>query len=761
MRLLGCLMLSAGTVMFAPVLAWAQQGQFQIEEATIPDIHNAIRSGQTTCQQVVEAYLERTKAFNGACTALVTKDGAPIPPSTGMVRAGSPLEYPTQTVAASTIFPNFEQYAGPPLELGRMEPSISDPSVQLQFGLRAGIPDAGQLNALETLNIRGERSITCKGDFDRAPSAGPLPEGAPKACEEFRKLPDALERAAELDRQYGRNPNLTEMPMYCVVFSFKNWFDSKDMRGTGGYDVNYAMDVPKADSPDIAELRRKGAIIFAVATANAVGGPTRGAGPNKATAVTPDNNLQYSLWGGQACNPYDTARVPRGTSNGSGVSVAANLVTCSLCQQGFASCKGPASRNNVVNILTTKGVIMDGGITSRAAGSREGIHCRSVSDAVLVLDAIKGFETEDMFTALPKGTIPAEPYASFVVPDSAVPAKPLKGVRVGIVREFMVKHTKNDTVISDQLDKEIKAVLRDKLGAELVESVDPLYADDASVPNMKYTFADAFAEVLPHNAPEYFWQKVSGELEFAVPGWDVRTVDYAVALSLGKAPLSPKINVRRISAGLANPSSPYSVNRYLTERGDERVKDWASYVANAKFKTEAELAGAMNNIADQDPRANPDGISFLKMQSVLRMVILKVMHENDIDVFVNPEQTTPPYLLGGAPEPEVNNRPSLSCCGGFTPLAGAPEIEVPAGYVTTTFDPKYALSSDKKHYYPVTGDVETKLPYPMPLSLMFWAGPGSDSDVIKVASAYEAATHHRVPPANFGPLPAPTQTSSR
>ena len=54
-------------------------------------------------------------------------------------------------------------------------------------------------------------------------------------------------------------------------------------------------------------------------------------------------------------------------------------------------------------------------------------------------------------------------------------AKPLKGVRVGIVREFMVKHTKNDEAISDQIDKEIKTVLRDKLGAELVESVDPLY----------------------------------------------------------------------------------------------------------------------------------------------------------------------------------------------------------------------------------------------------------------------------------------------
>ena len=47
-----------------------------------------------------------------------------------------------------------------------------------------------------------------------------------------------------------------------------------------------------------------------------------------------------------------------------------------------------------------------------------------------------------------------------------------------------------------------------------------------------------------------------------------------------------------------------------------------------------------------------------------------------------------------------------------------------------------------------------KLPHPMPISMMFWAGPGSDSDVIKVASAYEAATHHRVPPPSFGPLDA-------
>ena len=171
---------------------WAQSGPFQIEEASIRDIQNAIRGGRTTCQGVVEAYIERAKAYNGACTALVTKDGASVPAATGMVRAGEAITYPTKTVAASTLFPDSNDYSGPPLEFGRMESSVTDPNVPIQVGMRVGIPKAGQVNALEALNIRGERSVTCHGDFDRKPSAGPLPPGAPAVCEEFRKQPDAL-----------------------------------------------------------------------------------------------------------------------------------------------------------------------------------------------------------------------------------------------------------------------------------------------------------------------------------------------------------------------------------------------------------------------------------------------------------------------------------------------------------------------------------------------------------------------------------------
>ena len=250
-------------ILAATEAAYPQQSRFHLQEATIDDLHRAIRDGQVTCRGIVQLYINRAKSYNGVSDALVTKDGASIPPAPGVVRAGSPLKFPTQTVSISALLPNFDQYAGPPIEFGRMEPTASDPTVQQQYGMTIGIPNAGQLNALGTLNIRGERSVTCKGDRDRRPSDGPLPLGSPAVCEEFRKQPDAFERAAELDAQYGRNPDLAKMPMYCVVFSFKDSYDTKDMRSTGGADANYDIDFPARDQTLVAQLRVKGAIIYA------------------------------------------------------------------------------------------------------------------------------------------------------------------------------------------------------------------------------------------------------------------------------------------------------------------------------------------------------------------------------------------------------------------------------------------------------------------------------------------------------------------
>lgn len=725
--------------------------EFRVEEATIGDLHRAIQSGQTTCAKVVSAYIDRVKAYNGTCTALVTRDGKPAARAKGAIRAGAPIQFPLKTVAASTFLPDLDQYLGLPLEFGRMEPTLTDPAVQQQFGMRVGIPDAGQLNALETLNIRGERSQVCRARCDAHPSKGALPASCPAACDAFRRQPDAMERAAELDAKYGSKPDLDAMPMYCVAFAWKNWYDATDMRATGGNDVTFAMDAPNLDSPDIADLRKKGAISFAIANAARAGHGD--AGPEKPRSVLLASNLAYGAWGGQPCNPYDTERVPRGSSSGSGASVAANLAHCSICEQTGGSCKGPASRTGTVNLLATKGIMMDGGYGYQAYTDRAGVICRTVEDAVRVLDAVKGFETRDFYTAIPKGTIPEEPYASFLVKKADVASKPLRGMRIAVAREFMVKHTRNDEAISDQLDREIKTVLRDQLGAELVETVDPKYADDPGVPNVRYTFQDAIAEVLAHNVPEFFWQKTaSGELEFAVPGWDVTSIDYAVALSQGKAPLSEKLSLRRLFKQSEQFQGPLAWNKYLARRGDERVKDWASWVANAKFDSDAQRANAVNAVSVQDARISPDTISHVKMQTALRLIVLKVMHENGIDAFVNPENTLPPFKLGAASEPTVDHRDANGYGQGFTPMMGAPEIEVPAGHVTVTYDPVYVLSPDKKRYVAVTGTVKSQLPHPMPISLAFWAGPGDDPAVIKVSSAYEAATRHRVPPPMFGPL---------
>ncbi|MEE2840754.1 MAG: amidase family protein [Acidobacteriota bacterium] len=751
----------------SPVLG---QSSFQLVEASISDIHDAIRSEQITCRELTQMYVNRAKAYNGVCTQLVTENGASVRPAAGVVSAGAPLEFPTETVAISSLLPDYGEYRGTPLDFGRMETTISDENVWQQFGMRVGIANAGQLNALETINIRGERSVTCKGEFDAHPSTGPLPAGAPQGCEEFRQLPDALERAAELDAQYGNNPDLESLPLYCIPFSFKNWYDAKDIRGTGGNDVNFAMDAPARDSVPVAQVREKGAIVYAIATAsnNRISlSPTPADAPparifSPAGPIPGDRRptTSISTWGGQPCNPYDTERETRGTSSGSGVSVGANLVVCSICEQTFASCQGPASRSNVVNFLTTKGVNSDGGILARKMDDRAGIHCRTVEDAVTVLDAIKGYTPREYFTAIPRSLIPDEPYASFLVDEDDLEgdARPLAGLRIAIMREYMVKHSQNDAAISDQLDNEIKVVLRDQLGAELVESVDPLYPDDRDVPNMKYTFQDAFAEIFPMNVPEFFSRTTrSGDLEFAVPSFDVSSKDYLVKLALGEAPLSDLVNIRRITTGFDNTGrGHFNTAKYLAERGDSRVFDWASWVANEKTVSDSDRRSAENAVDVQD--LNPTrGIDMFKMRAVMRLVIQKVMYENGIDAFVNPENTLPHRKIGGASQPTANDRSAVSCCGRFTAFVGIPQIVFPAGYNRVVYEPGFELSDDKTSYIYVSGTQRSLLPRPMPLSLMVWSGVGEESTLIKIASAYEAATQHRLPPPDFGALPGEPQ----
>src|SRR5881409_1007205 len=98
----------------------AHEKPFRLEEATIEELHAAITSGQATCVAIVQHYIDRVRAYNGVASALVTKDGAPVPEAMGAVRAQAPLRFPSTTVKAATVLPDLDQYKGPSLEYGRM-----------------------------------------------------------------------------------------------------------------------------------------------------------------------------------------------------------------------------------------------------------------------------------------------------------------------------------------------------------------------------------------------------------------------------------------------------------------------------------------------------------------------------------------------------------------------------------------------------------------------------------------------------------------
>lgn len=143
----GILFLLMPGIAFVQSPGTKQPDVFHLEEATIEEIHHAIQDGQISCRRLVQAYVDRAKTYNCICTQLVTSDGAPIAPASGPIRAGSALRFPTTTVPVSSVLPDSDQYGGIPLDLGRMEPAMSDPTVQAQFGMVVGIPNAGRCHS--------------------------------------------------------------------------------------------------------------------------------------------------------------------------------------------------------------------------------------------------------------------------------------------------------------------------------------------------------------------------------------------------------------------------------------------------------------------------------------------------------------------------------------------------------------------------------------------------------------------------------------
>ena len=760
---------------------------FRLEEATIDDLHRAIQAGETTVVNVVKRYIERVRAFNGVASMLVTADGASIPEAKGTVRACASLKFPTQTVKASTILPDLDKYQGPPIEYGRMEATASDPAALQQFGMIVGIPNAGQVNAIGTLNIRGERSVTCKGEFDKHPSLGPLPPAAPPVCEYFRQQPDALERAAELDAQFGRNPDLKKMPMYGVVFSFKDPFDTKDMRSTGAGDARYDMDFPARDHVLVDQLRNKGAIIFAKAVNTEYNGRAGDpGGRNKPDKVLPSTlGYQRSSWAGNPSNPYDTTRAASlGSSSGSALSVSVNMVMASLGEETRASCRGPSNHNSVALILPHKSMIgFDGGaIGADIYCDRTGIHARKIQDCAKILDALKDdeagyYDPRDVFSTVPRSSVLSSLYETH----TRMPGVPnaLGGMRLGVIRESMVypKGSKTEQPIVDAATKEIKEILAGKLGVTLVESSDPLWTRDPDVEQMTVDYRVALARLVPVFMPDLLFRlRRDGTplfKEFAeaitstefLPGkvfgsGKMSPIDYCVALAEGRIEPPANLDLGTIQNQELSNTFRFHISQYLMRRAadwkakgfTESLADWAALNARSKFWGDDQRAAFKNWEEVTDPRNALDcrqGVNErIMLRELLRRADMMVILENKLDALVRLHTPWPPGLIGHAYQYDIasNLRPeSLS-----GPNAGLTEVLIPAGYVTTAYDPVYKLTPDGKKYVSQSSDKPTQLAAPgLPFSLVFRCEPGKEDIVLRVASAYEAASKRRVPPPAF------------
>jgi Asp-tRNA(Asn)/Glu-tRNA(Gln) amidotransferase A subunit family amidase len=769
----------------------AGDAPFRLEEATIADLHAAIRAGKTTCVEVVKRYIARARAFNGVASRLVTADGAPVAPATGTVRGEAVLKFPSETVKASTILPDLDKYKGPPLEYGRMEPTASDPEVQQQFGMVVGVADGTQLNALSTLNIRGERSVTCRGDFDRHPSFGPLPPGAPPICEHFRRLPDALERAAELDAAYGSNPDLDAMPMYGVVFSFKDPFDTKDMRSTGGGDAGYDIDFPARDHVLVEQLRNKGAIIFAKAVCTEYNGRAGDpGGRHKPAQVLPSTlGYQRSTWGGNPANVYDRRRsASLGSSSGSGVSVSANLVMASLGEETRASCRGPANHNAVALILPHKAMLgFDGGaIGADIYCDRTGILCRTLADCAKVLDALKDpvagyYDPRDPYTTVPRSSVLDTAYATHVTAHGQAGA--LKGIRLGVIRESMLvpPGSKTEEPIVTAAVREIKTVLGRHLGATLVESSDPLWTRDPDLAPMTTDFRRALARLVPIFMPDLLFRlRPDGtplfkefaaaivRTEFA-PGkvfgeGAMQPIDYCVALAEGTIAPPKNLDLATIQQQELAMAFRFHISQYLTRRAadwdargfQETLADWASLNARSKFWGDDQRAAFKNweEVADpRNPLGGRQGVNErIMLRELLRRADMMVLLENRLDALVRLHTPWPPGLIGWPHQHDIVSNLSPESLSG--PNAGLSEALVPAGYVTTVYDPVFALSVDGRRYVSRATSTPTAIPAPgLPFSLVFRAEPGREDVLLQIASTYEAASRRRIPPPAFGPLP--------
>jgi aspartyl-tRNA(Asn)/glutamyl-tRNA(Gln) amidotransferase subunit A len=158
---------------------------------------------------------------------------------------------------------------------------------------------------------------------------------------------------------------------------------------------------------------------------------------------------------GNVANPWDARAVPGGSSGGSATAVAARLAPAATATDTGGSIREPAAFSGITGIKPTYGRASRWGMIAFASSlDQAGIMTQSAEDAALIFNAMLGFDPKDSTSVERAG----EDYTREL-------ATPVKGLRIGLPKEFFGKGLKPD------VEAAVRAALAEyeKMGAQLVE----------------------------------------------------------------------------------------------------------------------------------------------------------------------------------------------------------------------------------------------------------------------------------------------------
>ncbi len=336
------------------------------------------------------------------------------------------------------------QLATPPGYAGRREPDFSP--------FQARLAELGEARARELDALLEDASIL---DIQRSFDTGRLSseelllhylrrildyDGALHSVSELD--PDAILAARRLDAERARGE--LRGPLHGIPILLK------DNISAGGalHTTAGAKALERLRASDdaflVRRLREAGAVV--------IGKAAMSEWANYISSRLPNG---FSSVGGQVRNPYGAFDVS-GSSSGSAVAVAANLVTAAVGTETWGSLIAPASQNSIVAVKPSMGLVSRAGIIPMVeAQDTAGPMARSVMDAAILLEVLSGEDANDPATGRVRRAVDFH--------RGLREAEDLTGRRVGVVR------LRGDVAEGDGEMLDAALAVLEKCGAQLIE----------------------------------------------------------------------------------------------------------------------------------------------------------------------------------------------------------------------------------------------------------------------------------------------------